>query len=913
MPRKDPNGLNRREFLKQAGAAALAAGLLEGCNSSTNPSTNVPLKGKWKTVALVCDPNDPVANSAPAKWALDQLRQSLESRGFAVQSCQKIEQAPNSDLCIVASKGENWSIASRGGTKNPSFDEFLSISIDDQNKQTIIAAAGGGPRGLVYALTDLADRVTHASDPSDALQSLTSKAELPANRIRCITRSFVSDVEDKGWFNDRDSWQRYLSMLVTQRFNRLHLALGVGYDFARGLTDTYFYFAYPFLVNVPGYSVRANPLPDEERDRNLQMLRFISDQAALRGLQFQLGIWTHAYQWTNSPQANYVIEGLTPETQAAYSRDALHMVLDACPNITGVTLRVHGESGVAEGNYDFWKTLFSGIVATGRKLEIDMHAKGMDQKMLDTALQTGLPVNVSPKFWAEHMGLPYMQSSIRQEEMPRSRNATGLLALSSGTRSFLRYGYGDLLTKDRKYGVIHRIWPGTQRLLLWGDPTYAAEYGRLFSFCGSDGVDIFEPLSFKGRKGSGLPGGRDAYADKSLKPAGGDWEKYLYTYRLLGRLAYNPDCDPQVLSRGLEHEFGAAAPALQSALAKSSRILPLITTAHDPSAANNNYWPEIYLNMPIVTPAKSGPYTDTPQPRVFTTVGSLDPQIFSTCAEYVDGLLAGKASGKYSPLEVAVQLESWAQGALDDLAGIEKFKLTGSGVPGCNRLSIDSMIAASTGLFFANKFRAGVFHVLFDRTGFATARDEALKGYRAARESWAQAATRADGVYVRDITFGSEPQLRGSWSDRLTAIDADIAAMESQQASKQDAMDMKVFEMVSAAAAGHWNRPDHQLHNRTALWFHPGAEIALELGLKPDAIRSARLWYRHVNQAENWRSLDMEKQSDSYKGTIPGDYTNSPYPMQYYFELTTPDNQATLFPGFGKDFTGQPYFVVQAM
>lgn len=41
-----------------------------------------------------------------------------------------------------------------------------------------------------------------------------------------------------------------------------------------------------------------------------------------------------------------------------------------------------------------------------------------------------------------------------------------------------------------------------------------------------------------------------------------------------------------------------AAPA-EAALASASRILPLVTTAHHPSAANNRYWPEMYTNMPV--------------------------------------------------------------------------------------------------------------------------------------------------------------------------------------------------------------------------------------------------------------------------------------------------------------------------
>ena len=72
---------------------------------------------------------------------------------------------------------------------------------------------------------------------------------------------------------------------------------------------------------------------------------------------------------------------------------------------------------------------------------------------------------------------------------PRTKKDEGFFALSSGSRKFLRYGYGDLLAENRRYRVLHRIWPGTQRLLLWGDPVTAAAYSRAFSFCGTEGVE----------------------------------------------------------------------------------------------------------------------------------------------------------------------------------------------------------------------------------------------------------------------------------------------------------------------------------------------------------------------------------------------------------------------------------------
>ena len=362
----------------------------------------------------------------------------------------------------------------------------------------------------------------------------------PANSIRSIQRLFTSEIEDKRWFYDREMWPRYLAMLAENHFNRFNLSFGIGYDFLRAVTDAYFLFAYPFLLSVPGYTVRASNLPDRERDRNLETLRFISEQTVKAGLQFQLGLWMHGYVWENSPHPNYTIEGLTADTHGPYCRDALEALLRACPSIGGVTLRVHGESGVAEGSYSFWGTVFDGVKRSGRKVEIDLHSKGIDQGMIDLAKATGMPVKVSPKFWAEHMGMPYHQADIRDPEIPKpDHKDSGLMALSTGSRSFTRYGYADLLREDRGFDILWRIWPGTQRLLLWADPVFAAGYARAFQFCGSKGVEIMEPLSFKGRRGSGTTGSRCGYADAALEPLW-DWAKYQDTYRVWGRETFQP-------------------------------------------------------------------------------------------------------------------------------------------------------------------------------------------------------------------------------------------------------------------------------------------------------------------------------------------------------------------------------------
>jgi hypothetical protein len=889
--------LNRRQFLRAAAGAA--AGVTAGVSFATDQT---------RGVAIIVDPADAVASSAPAQWAAGELERALTENGVSARIYAHAALAPTAHLRIVAAGTASPDAAkalNAAGVKAEAVPEALALCRQEET----VWACGNDARGLTYALLELADRVRHTDDALAALTILQPVAERPANTVRSITRLFTSDIEDKPWYNDRDMWPAYLSMLAAQRFNRFNLALGIGYDFLRNVTDGYFLFAYPFLLSVPGYNVRVPQLPDAERDRNLEILRFISEQTTMRGMEFQLGIWMHGYRWLQSPNPNYTIEGLTPETHGAYCRDAVRALLQAVPKISGITFRVHGESGVPEGSYQFWKTVFDGVATCDRKVEIDMHAKGMTQSMIDVALGTGQPVKISPKYWAEHLGMPYHQADIREQERPRAGSrATGLMALSAGSRSFLRYGYGDLLREDRKWGVLHRIWPGTQRLLIWGDPVTAAAYSRAFSFCGSDGVEIMEPLSFKGRRGSGIAGGRCAYADKSLHPHW-DWQKYTYSFRVWGRLLYNPQTDPEVWRCAMRREFGPAGGDLATALANSSRILPIVTTAHAPSAGNNTYWPEIYLNHSLVDAAHPGPYTDSPRPRVFGTVSPLDPQLFYRMVDFADDLLKGERSGKYAPIEVAQWIEDYAAAATASLARGDS-RATGKDRPVYRRLTIDIAVAADLGRFFAAKFRVGVLYHIFDQTGDRAALEEALKAYRAAREIWAAIAARTTGVYMNDITVGETRVLRGHWADRLADIDADIAAIAVKLESAKPAQTDGPIARAIAQTLGRSQRPTMAGRHTPPATFQPGRPLAVEFAAEKD-YGSVRLHYRRVNQAERWQSELMQSDGHLWHAAIPSEYTQSPYALQYYFELKESPESAALYPGFGEQHTGQPYFVVR--
>ena len=61
---------------------------------------------------------------------------------------------------------------------------------------------------------------------------------------------------------------------------------------------------------------------------------------------------------------------------------------------------------------------------SGVPLEIDLHAKGVDHAIIDAAKKPNLRVVLSPKFAAEHVGLPYHQASIRAIRGAPGRSAT---------------------------------------------------------------------------------------------------------------------------------------------------------------------------------------------------------------------------------------------------------------------------------------------------------------------------------------------------------------------------------------------------------------------------------------------------------------------------------------------------------
>jgi hypothetical protein len=350
-------------------------------------------------------------------------------------------------------------------------------------------------------------------------------------------------------------------------------------------------------------------------------------------------------------------------------------------------------------------------------------------------------------------------------------------------------------------------------------------------------------------------------------------------------------------------------------LGNASRILPVITTTHGASASNNSYWPEMYMNMPIVNEKRVQPYGDTPNPKVFGTVSAFDPELFSTINDCAEDLVRGGASAKYTPLDVAQWLDDMSATAARNRTQALA-RASNKNAPELRRMASDVAIQAGIGRFFAYKLRSGVLWRLYQLTGDRAALTEAVKAYRTARDAWASMAQDAKIVYAADITYGRNANMRGHWFDRIAGINGDLADMEAQMAdtnpltplSKTDPPDTR---RAIASVLARPRRLPVSAHHAPVASFDPGKPLEVSFAFNANHPgRKVSLVYRQADQSQSWRSVEMRAQDNEFRATVPSDYTQSPYPIQYFFEVNEPGG-STVFPGFGPDLSNQPYILVR--
>jgi hypothetical protein len=301
-----------------------------------------------------------------------------------------------------------------------------------------------------------------------------------------------------------------------------------------------------------------------------------------------------------------------------------------------------------------------------------------------------------------------------------------------------------------------------------------------------------------------------------------------------------------------------------------------------------------------------------PTPKVFGNVSPFDPQLFQSGFECGDALLEGRATGKYSPIEVAQWLEDIANASKSALDEARRHRGAAASKPAFRRLEEDVLIQRGLALFFAGKFRSAVLWRVYDLTGHRPAGEASITRLAAARDAWITMAERAKAVYRPNITYGNR-WTQGHWMDRILHIDEDLADLKRRlqtASSPKSIADPVTTERALKVATGRPVRPAVDVEHTPSEKFIPGQPLAITLRFRKATPERVTLHYRHVNQAMRWQSEEMKQNGNSFHSETQADYPRR-YPLQYYFEVQTSPADATLYPLLAADLSNTPYFVVR--
>jgi hypothetical protein len=126
--------------------------------------------------------------------------------------------------------------------------------------------------------------------------------------------------------------------------------------------------------------------------------------------------------------------------------------------------------------------------------------------------------------------------------------------------------------------------------------------------------------------------------------------------------------------------------------------------------------------------------------------------------------------------------------------------------------------------------------------------------------------------------------------DRIPEIEKDVAALERYFATANVA---STGINAVALIAGQRRRAIFTASHSPTQSFRLGSDLTLRLQVA-EPVTEAVLWYRHVTHAKRWLSKPMGRSGRVFTATISGAHTQSPFPLQYYFELRS-QTEATFY------------------
>ena len=346
---------------------------------------------------------------------------------------------------------------------------------------------------------------------------------------------------------------------------------------------------------------------------------------------------------------------------------------------------------------------------------LDLRGWLMQPGMLEAAENSGVPLRLSSKYWAEFLGRPYQPAE-----------------------TFPGYSYIGFLERPRPYEFYWELWTlGSNRLLLSGDPEYVRRAAPTFALSGTSGFEIDAPLAQRGF-GNG-PEKYGILADSQSRRVfwQRSFERYWLFYLLWGRLSFDPKTPDKLWMEEFQRRFGAGAADVADAYRYASRALNEIVAAHMENP-NMYVWPEISAGKRVDEYAKVRPS---------------DWRLIASPAESVENRLKGIASAKQTPRQTATLLDALAERTERALARAGEH-LAGGAHTEWLGTEPDLRVLAALARYHARKMLAAEAVAEFGETHSRAAIERARRDIAQAAVIWERLVKETDGVYPPAMAYG---------------------------------------------------------------------------------------------------------------------------------------------------------------
>ena len=681
-------------------------------------------------IDLVSDPS----LGDPAKYGISELRGTLSRLGSEVTRGEPSQEALAELTVLIGHVGspvfhhvKSDDIVPPGGT------EAYALAVGTTSAGEAICVVGSDDKGVMYGCFELAEQIAYLEEGGDISEQLVPKRESPDIAIRRLYTFLHNADLERDWYYSEEYWDRYFSLLARSRYNEFNLVFGH--------QTAYLIPIYPHLFDMDEYpDVYVEDLTREEQAANLKMLQFISGMAQERGIRFFIGIWqTKAWDENHffHPQESKV-HGIDDEMLPGFTRRGIAKLLQLCPAIGGVQVRMNPESGLDDQSF-FRDVVVGAIKECGREIEIDIRNWGLQPETLERFLQDFPKLRVSFKYFAEHQGMPYQPVQTR-----------------------FGYSYDSLVRNDRKYDVFWHLWNlGTHRLFLWGDPGYVKSFMSSCHLGDGLGFEVTPPLAQKGfSQFKQIPGSWSIYKE-GVDHDYYDWEyeRYWFFYELWGRIGYNHDLGDDLWLKKLASRFGEeAAPHIIKAYKESSQVMSYLISHHMDD-------PNMYIWLELDT----GGTID-----FFSGITPGEKTLFLNGRDYASNRVKGVLSAKISPFGAASDLEGFAdrcEQALSEADGIESLKENKEYL--FTRLDMTALSALAR--YNSKKIQASAHLCLFYETGDYSVLREARRYAEEGLEMWKALIAITEPFYYEKLHFGPSG---GHWKDNLPLVEYDLARIE---------------------------------------------------------------------------------------------------------------------------------------